>query len=218
MFSVDSSVKGEELHLLHSSGWTQQCCLCSIFWRSFHQCVRLSGTLPELKAPNGHFKCLELDMVSYMTGTEVAAWAIWQTLTFIVQSYRSIIHMAAWASILLLLLSLIYTRLQFFLRNKTPMLFWVLCSHVIHNRFFSWSVNDFMACSLFFCINIAVIYWMFGKVMSVGCYSTDTWDRGEGEGEGREKGRKTGRKENKIEWEKGKRGGEKKENGQLPCG
>jgi len=38
--SVDFSVKGEQLHLLHSSRWTQQHCPCSFFWRSFHQCVR----------------------------------------------------------------------------------------------------------------------------------------------------------------------------------
>lgn len=50
----------------------------------------------------------EHDMVSYTTGIEVAVRAIWKTLKFIVQNYRSIIHAAVWAYILLLLLPLIY--------------------------------------------------------------------------------------------------------------
>lgn len=60
-----------------------------------------------------------------------------------------------------------------------------------------------MVHSLSFFINIVVTYWMFGKVMSAGCYSTDMRDRGEeemegkGKREGREKDRKTGRKEGK---------------------
>lgn len=166
MFTVDLSWKvSNYISYTHSGGLNNVVCVQFSIFPSTNELGHQEHLLnrnPQMDTLNVWTK---LDVIFYVTSTEVPAWAIWKTLILIVQNYRSIIHAAVWASILL---PLIYISLQFFLRNKNPR---IILSPVFPcgtDQVFPWSVNDFMVHSLSFYIIIVVTYCMFRKIMSIG--------------------------------------------------
>lgn len=167
MFTVDLSWKASNyISYTHSGELNNVVCVqFSIFLSTneLGQQEHLLNRNPQMDTLNVSTK---LDVVFCVTSIEVFVWTIWKTLILIVQNYRSIIHAAVWASILL---PLIYISLQFSLRNKT---LHIILSPVLPcdtDQVFPWSANDFMVRSLSFCIIIVVTYWMFRKIMSRGC-------------------------------------------------